>query len=974
MRNLKRALSLAVASVMLLGMMVVGSGAASYADVTSEDNQEAIEVLQAVGVMVGDDQGNFNPDQQVTRGEMAVIMSNLLDLSIGTYSGAVLPFTDVPAWAHDYVAACYANGITGGTSATTYGTDEPVTAVQAGLMMMKALGYFQNQEDFSSGWVLSTITQAARIDLYDGIDAGTEEPLTRNEVAQLALNTLKSDLVDFTGTLGIQVGDVTVGYRAEYTPRTSSSSLSEAIIDETALYPNLTSNTIQLGEDLYHGDLRLYGSVDGMGRPSNEWVYDYEAIGTYAVEPDHVVVVDKNQTLAEEIEDLNRNYDLSYTYVSGSSSTPVATDVYLNGDDNGSTPYSGTLSLVVGDVLEIYMRDGVANFVDTVSVTRYSVDRLTGDAATRDEGDDMEVRLPGVIGWTAAEDVVGYQGLVDDDVVYFYQDNNGVYYFAAAESFDGELTAINNKTPNTYEVSGSTYTANGSMSPAAMNMTSPVFNTLYRFWTDDNGYVIYGEELEDALSDYVIIQDIEYVANTGVDRTGTVQARLVKMDGTVEVQEIESITTGAAATDTYVGIGSGNANEDVNSDGNRYLALTGGSAKINEYLTSNPTTAVVNQTFFTYEVNTDGSYDLTYVHGSNIVTDTRSGVQLEAGRVTAGGTNIGVNDNTIFVINDEENATQNDYDYTAYTGKNNAPDLQGATISYVREGGVVTHMYINTYTDRSFSGDYVFFLKNSPERYETARRDDGTTYGYNVYLAVVSGEAGEVYVRANEPNNNLANGGNNNITGAAVTIGLFEPTYNSDGVITELTAGGAEAKAVDYGYMVEGTSLYTDKNGDNGAQYGETYWFENDAPAYVMDEDDNVESTYVENLDADSNDRIYVVTADTTGYEVEFVVVLEQDVSDRGIELVGVTTLSAPNNNNGETQGTAIQYTGTGSGTIQIVADDAVQITAKFDSNAGTAWTSMSNTNEVSVSGHGYIAIDVTESDGSHTFYWIEMN
>ena len=45
MRNLKRALSLAVASVMLLGMMVVGSGAASYDDVTSEHNQEAIDVL-----------------------------------------------------------------------------------------------------------------------------------------------------------------------------------------------------------------------------------------------------------------------------------------------------------------------------------------------------------------------------------------------------------------------------------------------------------------------------------------------------------------------------------------------------------------------------------------------------------------------------------------------------------------------------------------------------------------------------------------------------------------------------------------------------------------------------------------------------------------------------------------------------------------------------------------------------------------
>ena len=51
MRNLKRALSLALASVMVMGLMVVGTGA-SYADVSSEQNQEAIEVLQAVGVTV----------------------------------------------------------------------------------------------------------------------------------------------------------------------------------------------------------------------------------------------------------------------------------------------------------------------------------------------------------------------------------------------------------------------------------------------------------------------------------------------------------------------------------------------------------------------------------------------------------------------------------------------------------------------------------------------------------------------------------------------------------------------------------------------------------------------------------------------------------------------------------------------------------------------------------------------------------
>ena len=176
MRNLKRALSLALASVMVLGLMVVGSGA-SYADVTSEENQEAIEVLQAVGVMVGDDEGNFNPDKNVTRNEMAVVMSNLLDLKVEDFNAADIPFTDVPSWAVSYVAACYADGITSGTSATTYGGSNTVTAAQAALMMMKALGYFQNQGDFEQDWTLATIKKGSEIGIFDGITVDRVSPV-----------------------------------------------------------------------------------------------------------------------------------------------------------------------------------------------------------------------------------------------------------------------------------------------------------------------------------------------------------------------------------------------------------------------------------------------------------------------------------------------------------------------------------------------------------------------------------------------------------------------------------------------------------------------------------------------------------------------------------------------------------------------------------------------------------------------------
>ena len=163
MRNLKRALSLLLSSTMVLGMLVMGSSAAGYQDVDASNvNQEAIEVLQTVGIMTGDQNGNFNPDGSITRNEMAVVMAHLLNLDYDYYRGTN-PFTDVPEWAAPYVAACAAEGVVAGIGNGQYGGNNKVTAAEASLMIMKALGYFQNAEDFGSDWQVATIRQASYV-------------------------------------------------------------------------------------------------------------------------------------------------------------------------------------------------------------------------------------------------------------------------------------------------------------------------------------------------------------------------------------------------------------------------------------------------------------------------------------------------------------------------------------------------------------------------------------------------------------------------------------------------------------------------------------------------------------------------------------------------------------------------------------------------------------------------------------------
>ena len=175
MRNLKRALSLGLTAAMISGLMVMGSSAASssYTDVADTDNVEAIEVLKAVGIMVGDESGDFNPDQKVTRNEMAVVMSNLMAYNVATYKNTS-PFTDVPSWAEPYVAACYTNGIIAGYSDTQFGGNDPVTTGQAALMLLKALGYFQEPGDFGEDWLVETTKQGALAELFDGVETGAD--------------------------------------------------------------------------------------------------------------------------------------------------------------------------------------------------------------------------------------------------------------------------------------------------------------------------------------------------------------------------------------------------------------------------------------------------------------------------------------------------------------------------------------------------------------------------------------------------------------------------------------------------------------------------------------------------------------------------------------------------------------------------------------------------------------------------------
>ncbi len=671
MRNLKRALSLTLASVMLLGMMVIGTSAASYPDVDKDNNVEAIEVLQAVGVMQGDDKGNFDPDRTVSRNEMAIVMAKLLNLDYNYYKENC-PFWDVPDYAKPYVGACYANGIVSGYNATTYGGADTVTAVQAASMMMRALGYFQYESDYKDGFVIATVKQASKIGLFKDINANQDSPLTRDQVAQLALNTLKTGMVEAqknNADITIGSGDtaVTINGAVTYVYVTSGDTKFNSAIDNigaTSLGQFNDGLIVELGEKLYNGDLKLVkDDTDDFGRPSQTWTYKNDKVGTYANKGELIASYDKKVSKGDLYSLLSSavRSDLENTASSSAKLTVTVNGGYTNGKAAGNTNadasswYVRNSSEAIytpvadstrrGTLTEVYLDKD--NNVDIAIIDTFVYQATSDYSSSRDDvrmapAGDTVLALKGGELTLKGEDF-NIQDVKTDDYL--------LITAASATSSAYEVQSVQVAEKVTGEVTG--YTANDSVtidgttynySATALKSAGGVRTTAYTVGQDavvvlDNyGNIIAVDEAVSSNS-FVFIKD--FGSTSGL--TTKVLADAYFTDGTNEEITIDRVDNEKSASVLLSGAVSGKKaintwyTYSVNSDGKYVLyALTSGRNNASAaYTTSDNSTQIV----------TNGKVD--FLKGSSAIA----------------------NDKTIMLVKDK------DGEVTAYTGTTNIPDI-----------------------------------------------------------------------------------------------------------------------------------------------------------------------------------------------------------------------------------------------------------------------------------------------------------
>ena len=160
-----------VISALLSAALLVSASAAALA--ADSGDTLAADTLYTLELVEGSDAG-YELDRVPTRIEALVFsmrLAGLADEAVGCRAG--FPFTDIPAWANEYVSYAYENGLIEGISDTEFGSDMPARDKDFLTLLLRVLGYSDSDGDFT--WATSG-SAAVRLgvaqSLYSDFDRG----------------------------------------------------------------------------------------------------------------------------------------------------------------------------------------------------------------------------------------------------------------------------------------------------------------------------------------------------------------------------------------------------------------------------------------------------------------------------------------------------------------------------------------------------------------------------------------------------------------------------------------------------------------------------------------------------------------------------------------------------------------------------------------------------------------------------------
>lgn len=192
---LKKILATALAAAMIFGLANMAFAAPVFPDTAGVENEADIAKLKALGIVKGDDLGNFNPNNPINRAEFTTMVVRMLGLeTAASYLNSPPAFPDVTAafsWAYGYINVATGRGLIKGYEDGTFRPGANVTQAEALTILIRALGYTDN---LPGNWPIDYVMKGAELGIID-TGFATNVAATRALIAALVVNTLDEDLV-----------------------------------------------------------------------------------------------------------------------------------------------------------------------------------------------------------------------------------------------------------------------------------------------------------------------------------------------------------------------------------------------------------------------------------------------------------------------------------------------------------------------------------------------------------------------------------------------------------------------------------------------------------------------------------------------------------------------------------------------------------------------------------------------------------
>ena len=844
---MKKLLALVLALVMSMSLVTISN--AAFKDADSIDYKEAVDVMNAVGVFVGDEKGNFNAKENLTREQAAKIIAYLelgekaADALVGSAT-----FTDVAAtrWSAGFVSYCAQAGVVAGYD----GKFDPagqLTALQFGKMLLVEIGYDAKAAGMvGTDWAINTSKLMATTSLMKGIDGSVNQVLTREKAAQMTLNALKTPTVEYaTKGSNITVNGAEINFGASTPTYVTNTIAKEQTISKDKL-TNSGEYTIELGEKLYK-KLVLSDTTDAFGRPTRTWTFENKKVGEYVKDADLEYTAGTDYEVVYADLGLTKSAKITEYYVDGKTTTPAAASVTKNDDDH---------EFGANGVLTQVWYDDDNNTVIVTEINTY-VGKIS--AVTKASGSDERsvtingLTKPGTLNKYETEsfeksDLISYTAA--------YDKATGRYDVQSAaileKSTTGLLTKWNGKaivgtvgnSANNFTVDSETYKYSANFYVVDENgAASQIYNfdvnkADVNVYLDAYGYALYIAGVEGTKNYATVIG----VGSTNPYGDRTTGVTLLLPDGTQKAVTAK-LKSGSAA-------------------------LTAGNL-VNNYIGDIVTYVEKNGV---YELTVQDNYDTTAASIGANATFTNGKSELKLGSTKYYATS-----ETIFMVATKDGS---DVAYNVYTGYAKMPSIDttaGITGFAVKTSNDYTNqvevVYISAINLAGISDVDTYFVKKANADIIT-----DSTGSYYVLPAIVDGEETTVKVDATITTAGLNNNANKVFVAANNVIKDKNDIITSFTDVKNTNTFSATFDGTSTGYKIGTVAANRVVLGLNytGNKNTATFWAYNDKTnVYVVDENyKTITVSAVASVADDTNDIVYA-SADTNTKVLKDVIVIE---------------------------------------------------------------------------------------------------